>query len=138
MLSSLTPEWSASRESSSRAAEFLAVRSCIRNLGICRARNVLNRLPCAPVEIQSVFPLGGSMLVASIFFQQTIGFWFRSHGFISWLLLGLVAGWLAGKIARGRGFGCIADIVLGLIGSYIGGWVFVKLGIFCEWVFVSV
>jgi len=70
------------------------------------------------------------MLVASIFFQQTIGFWFRSHGFISWLLLGLVAGWLAGKIARGRGFGCIADIVLGLIGSYIGGWVFVKLGIF--------
>ena len=70
------------------------------------------------------------MLVANIFSQQTIGIWFRSHGFISWLLLGLIAGWLAGKIARGRGFGCIADIVLGLIGSYIGGWVFVKLGFF--------
>src|SRR2546423_15278975 len=52
------------------------------------------------------------------------------HGFFYWIFLGLVAGWLAGKIARGRGFGCIADIVLGLIGSYIGGWVFVKLGIF--------
>jgi uncharacterized membrane protein YeaQ/YmgE (transglycosylase-associated protein family) len=70
------------------------------------------------------------MLVANIFSQQTIGIWFRSHGFISWLLLGLLAGWLAGKIARGRGFGCIADIVLGLIGSYIGGWVFLKLGFF--------
>ena len=52
------------------------------------------------------------------------------HRFIYWLLVGLVAGWLAGKIARGRGFGCITDIVLGLIGAYLGGWVFAKLGIF--------
>jgi uncharacterized membrane protein YeaQ/YmgE (transglycosylase-associated protein family) len=65
-----------------------------------------------------------------VFSQQTLQVWFESHGFVSWLFLGLVAGWLAGTIARGRGFGCIADIVLGLIGSYIGGWVFVKLGIF--------
>jgi uncharacterized membrane protein YeaQ/YmgE (transglycosylase-associated protein family) len=62
--------------------------------------------------------------------QRTIGVWFQSHGFVSWLLLGLIAGWLAGKIARGRGFGCITDIILGLIGSYLGGWIFVKLGIF--------
>lgn len=52
------------------------------------------------------------------------------HGFLYWVLIGLVAGWLAGKIARGRGFGCIADVVLGFVGSFIGGWVFVKLGIF--------
>jgi len=52
------------------------------------------------------------------------------RGLVGWLLIGLVAGWLAGKIARGRGFGCIADIFLGLIGSFIGGWVFTKLGIF--------
>ena len=51
-------------------------------------------------------------------------------GLIILILVGLVAGWLAGKIARGRGFGCIGDILLGLIGSYVGGWVFVKLGIF--------
>ena len=70
------------------------------------------------------------MLAANLFSQQTIGVWFQTHGVVSWLLLGLVAGWLAGKIARGRGFGCIADIVLGLIGSYIGGWIFIKLGIF--------
>src|SRR5213078_3092474 len=70
------------------------------------------------------------MFAAHVLFQQGFGIWFQSHGFVSWLLLGLVAGWLAGKIARGRGFGCIADIVLGIIGSFIGGWVFVKLGIF--------
>ena len=70
------------------------------------------------------------MLAANLLSQQSIGVWFQTHGVISWLLLGLVAGWLAGKIARGRGFGCIADIVLGLIGSYIGGWIFIKLGIF--------
>lgn len=70
------------------------------------------------------------MLTASMLSQQTFGVWFQTHGFVSWLLLGLVAGWLAGKIARGRGFGCLADIVLGLIGSYVGGWVFTKLGIF--------
>lgn len=52
------------------------------------------------------------------------------HGFLYWVLVGLVAGWLAGKIARGRGFGCIADVILGLVGSFIGGWVFVKLGVF--------
>jgi len=49
---------------------------------------------------------------------------------IGWILIGLIAGWLAGKLARGRGYGCITDIVLGVIGSFIGGWIFVKLGIF--------
>jgi uncharacterized membrane protein YeaQ/YmgE (transglycosylase-associated protein family) len=48
---------------------------------------------------------------------------------IGWLLIGLIAGWLAGKIARGRGYGCITDIILGLIGSVLGGWIFTKLGI---------
>jgi uncharacterized membrane protein YeaQ/YmgE (transglycosylase-associated protein family) len=51
------------------------------------------------------------------------------HSFFAWILIGLIAGWLAGKIARGRGFGCITDIILGIVGSFIGGWVFVKLGI---------
>ncbi len=51
------------------------------------------------------------------------------NSLFSWILLGLVAGWLAGKLARGRGFGCIGDIILGLIGSVVGGWIFTKLGI---------
>jgi uncharacterized membrane protein YeaQ/YmgE (transglycosylase-associated protein family) len=54
------------------------------------------------------------------------------RGLIGWLLIGLIAGWLAGKIARGRGFGCIGDVLLGLIGSVIGGWIFTKLGIVHE------
>ena len=41
----------------------------------------------------------------------------------------MLAGWLAGKISRGKGFGCITDIVLGLIGGVLGGWLFTKLGI---------
>jgi uncharacterized membrane protein YeaQ/YmgE (transglycosylase-associated protein family) len=71
------------------------------------------------------------MLAPIAFLQHkvvVIEWWPR--GLIAWLFLGLVAGWLAGKLARGRGFGCITDIILGLIGSFIGGWVFTKLGIF--------
>jgi uncharacterized membrane protein YeaQ/YmgE (transglycosylase-associated protein family) len=51
------------------------------------------------------------------------------YSLLGWLLIGLIAGWLAGKIARGQGFGCITDIVLGLVGAVLGGWLFVKLGI---------
>jgi uncharacterized membrane protein YeaQ/YmgE (transglycosylase-associated protein family) len=51
------------------------------------------------------------------------------YSLLGWLLIGLIAGWLAGKIARGAGYGCITDIVLGLVGSVLGGWIFVRLGI---------
>ena len=66
----------------------------------------------------------------STLLQKTVVIEWWPRGIVAWLLLGLVAGWLAGKLARGRGFGCITDIVLGLIGSVVGGWVFTKLGIF--------
>jgi len=49
------------------------------------------------------------------------------HGLLWWIVIGLIAGWLAGKIARGEGYGCITDIILGLIGSVLGGWIFTKL-----------
>jgi uncharacterized membrane protein YeaQ/YmgE (transglycosylase-associated protein family) len=52
------------------------------------------------------------------------------RGLLGWIVIGLIAGWLAGKIARGAGFGCITDIILGLVGSVLGGWLFMKLGIF--------
>ena len=51
------------------------------------------------------------------------------RGLIGWLVIGLLAGWLAGKMARGHGFGCIGDVLIGLIGSVIGGWIFTQLGI---------
>jgi uncharacterized membrane protein YeaQ/YmgE (transglycosylase-associated protein family) len=70
------------------------------------------------------------MLATQEITQKTVRVWFETHGIVSWLLLGLIAGWLAGKLARGRGYGCITDIILGLIGSYLGGWIFLKLRIF--------
>jgi uncharacterized membrane protein YeaQ/YmgE (transglycosylase-associated protein family) len=42
---------------------------------------------------------------------------------IAWIVLGLIAGWLAGTIMRGSGYGIIGDIVLGIIGAIIGGWI---------------
>ena len=48
---------------------------------------------------------------------------------ITWIVVGLIAGWLAGTVSRGRGFGCLADIIIGMVGAILGGWIFLKLGI---------
>ena len=45
------------------------------------------------------------------------------------LFVGLVAGWLAGQIMRGTGFGIIGDLIVGLVGALIGGWLLPQLGI---------
>jgi uncharacterized membrane protein YeaQ/YmgE (transglycosylase-associated protein family) len=50
------------------------------------------------------------------------------HGIIWWIIVGLLAGWAAGKIMKGGGYGVIADIVLGMFGAIIGGWVVRLLG----------
>lgn len=50
-------------------------------------------------------------------------------GFIYWLLVGLIAGWLAGKVMKGGGYGVLVDILLGVVGGIVGGWVFGALGI---------
>ena len=42
---------------------------------------------------------------------------------IAWIVLGLVAGWLAGQFVRGGGYGIIGDIILGIIGAIIGGFI---------------
>jgi uncharacterized membrane protein YeaQ/YmgE (transglycosylase-associated protein family) len=44
------------------------------------------------------------------------------HGFIAWIIIGALAGWLAGIVVKGGGFGLIGDIVVGIIGAFIGGW----------------
>ena len=48
---------------------------------------------------------------------------------VATVLVGLVAGWLAGKLVRGKGYGVIADILLGLIGGIVGGWIFAVFGV---------
>ena len=61
------------------------------------------------------------MHIFSVFIPQSV---------IAWVIIGLIAGWLAGKVSRGHGFGCIANILIGLVGAVLGGWIFTKLGIF--------
>ena len=60
------------------------------------------------------------MHILSVYIPQSV---------IAWVIIGLIAGWLAGTVSRGRGFGCIADIILGMVGAVIGGWIFERLNI---------
>lgn len=45
------------------------------------------------------------------------------------LLVGIVAGWLAGKVVRGTGFGIIGDLLVGIVGAFIGNWLLPRVGI---------
>jgi len=45
------------------------------------------------------------------------------------LLVGVVAGWLAGKVVRGTGFGLIGDLVVGVAGAFVAAWLFPRFGI---------
>jgi uncharacterized membrane protein YeaQ/YmgE (transglycosylase-associated protein family) len=51
------------------------------------------------------------------------------HGIIAWLIIGAIAGWLAGLLVKGGGFGLIVDIIVGIVGAFIGGWLAHVLGI---------
>jgi uncharacterized membrane protein YeaQ/YmgE (transglycosylase-associated protein family) len=48
---------------------------------------------------------------------------------ILFLLIGIVAGWLAGKIMKGKGFGLVGNLVVGVVGAFIGGFIFNALNI---------
>jgi uncharacterized membrane protein YeaQ/YmgE (transglycosylase-associated protein family) len=48
---------------------------------------------------------------------------------IYWIVVGLIAGWLAGQVMKGGGYGVLVDIILGILGGILGGWVFGMLGI---------
>ncbi|MGH9857384.1 MAG: GlsB/YeaQ/YmgE family stress response membrane protein [Acidobacteriota bacterium] len=48
---------------------------------------------------------------------------------IGFIIIGIVAGWLAGLFMKGRGFGIIGDLIVGVVGAFIGGLVFDLLGI---------
>lgn len=68
--------------------------------------------------------------IAGVLLQHNVYFAMYSHGFIAWIVIGLLAGWIAGHLTRGRGFGCMVNVILGLIGAVLGGWIFSKLGIY--------
>jgi uncharacterized membrane protein YeaQ/YmgE (transglycosylase-associated protein family) len=48
---------------------------------------------------------------------------------IIWLIVGAIAGWLAGQVVKGGGFGLIGDIIVGIVGAVIAGWLLPQLGI---------
>ncbi len=56
---------------------------------------------------------------------------------VDWIVIGIVAGWLTGKIVRGAGYGALGDLFLGLVGAVIGGWIFMRLGILAHGLMIS-
>ena len=53
----------------------------------------------------------------------------EGNALIWFLLVGLIAGFLAGQVMKGGGFGIVGDIVVGIVGALLGGWVFSMLGV---------
>ncbi len=53
-----------------------------------------------------------------------------SNLLIIWLVIGAIAGWLAGQIMKGGGFGLVGDIVIGIVGAIVGGWLLPRIGVF--------
>ena len=52
-----------------------------------------------------------------------------AQSIIIWLIVGAIAGWLAGLIVKGGGFGLLGNIVIGIIGAVVAGWLLPQLGI---------
>ncbi|MGD0740622.1 MAG: GlsB/YeaQ/YmgE family stress response membrane protein [Terracidiphilus sp.] len=50
-------------------------------------------------------------------------------GILYWILAGLIAGWLTGKIMKGSGYGFFVDILLGIAGGFVGGWIARHVGL---------
>ncbi len=48
---------------------------------------------------------------------------------LGWIIVGIIAGWLTGKLMRGAGYGILMDLVLGLVGAVIGGWLLSLVGV---------
>lgn len=46
-----------------------------------------------------------------------------------WIIVGAIAGWLAGLVVRGAGFGLIGDVIVGIVGAFIAGWLFPHIGV---------
>lgn len=57
--------------------------------------------------------------------------------FIGFIIVGLIAGFLAGKIMRGGGFGILVNLILGVVGGVLGGWIFSLLGISTSSIWLS-
>jgi uncharacterized membrane protein YeaQ/YmgE (transglycosylase-associated protein family) len=50
------------------------------------------------------------------------------HGLIAWIVIGVLAGWITGKLMKGSGYGFFMDMIVGLVGALIGGFLSTRLG----------
>ena len=83
----------------------------------------------ATVAFAIRFTLDDVELGAAALGFSTVGIQMEAHSIIVWLIIGALAGWLAGKLVKGGGFGLIGDIVVGIVGAFIGGWLAGVLGV---------
>lgn len=52
---------------------------------------------------------------------------------LTWIIVGLIAGVLASLVMGGTGYGLIGDIIIGVVGAFVGGWLFAQLGVSSPW-----
>lgn len=62
-------------------------------------------------------------MIAASFAVPASGIALNPGSVLAWLIAGLLAGWLAGLVVHGRGFGCLGNILLGLVGAFVGEFV---------------
>jgi len=56
---------------------------------------------------------------------------------IIWLIIGAIAGWLAGQIMAGGGFGLIGNIIVGIVGAFVAGWLLPRIGIYVGGTYIA-
>ncbi len=54
------------------------------------------------------------------------------------LIVGLIAGWLAGRVVRGRGYGLVGNLIIGVVGAFVGGYLFTLLGFAAQGIIASI
>jgi len=87
-----------------------------RNISFSQLRQFVNsesNIEVLPQEKDTMMTIAALVLAAML----------DPGGLVAWLIVGLIAGFLASRVMRGGGFGVIGDIVVGVIGAFIGGWV---------------
>jgi uncharacterized membrane protein YeaQ/YmgE (transglycosylase-associated protein family) len=52
---------------------------------------------------------------------------------LTWIIVGLIAGVLASLVMGGTGYGLVGDIIIGIVGAFVGGWLFAQLGVSSPW-----
>jgi uncharacterized membrane protein YeaQ/YmgE (transglycosylase-associated protein family) len=73
--------------------------------------------------------MGARSMIAEAMMFRAVFVGIAVNSLLGWVVIGLIAGWLTGKVTRGAGYGCLGYVVLGMVGAVIGGWIFDKLGI---------